>query len=131
MNTIINILAIDDENTVQSVIAAFLNRYLDEKNLVGNIKTLNDPVQGLFELSTNGDHYQIILLDVHMPELSGDEIYSKILQTNPALLHRVMFITGYAEDLKHRFPQRVLNILEKPFRYQTFCDKIDQLLEQQ
>ncbi len=129
MSSVIKILAVDDEDTVQSILVAFINRYLSDKGLEGEIKTLSDPVQALFELSTNGDQYTAILLDVRLPKLTGDEIYNSLIHVNPSLLERVIFITGYPDDLNHRFPDRVLNILEKPFRYQDFVEKIETVLK--
>ncbi len=129
MSSVIKILAVDDEDTVQSILSAFIKRYLDEKSLEGEIKTLGDPVQALFELSTNGDQYTAIILDVRLPKLTGDEIYNSLIHVNPNLLERVIFITGYPDDLNHRFPDRVLNILEKPFRYQDFVEKIETVLK--
>ena len=129
MSKMIKILAIDDEDTVQSILAAFLNRYLGEKGVQGEIKTLSDPVRGLFELSTNGEQYAAILLDVRLPKLTGDEIYNSLIHVNPDLLERVLFVTGYPDDLSERFPDKALNILQKPFRYQNFTEQMSKILD--
>lgn len=131
MSDTVKVLVVDDEDTVQSILAAFLRRYLDDKGVKGEIKALSDPVQGLFELTTNGGQYSIILLDVRLPKLTGDEIYNSLLHVNPDLLERVMFVTGYPDDLKDRFPDKQLNILQKPFRYQNFTEKLDGILKLQ
>lgn len=125
----IKILAIDDEDTVQSIIMSFLKRFLGKRDITFDIRNFNDPVQGLFELSSNGSSYQVILLDVRLPKLNGDEIYNSLIHVNPDLLDRVLFITGYAEDLTQRFPDRTLNILPKPFRYDSFCEKFMTILD--
>jgi two-component system, LytTR family, response regulator len=121
-------LVVDDEDTVQSILAAFLNRYAQQTSREVQIRTLSDPVQGLFELTTNGERYNLILLDVRLPKLTGDDIYNSLEQINPELLNRVLFVTGYPEDLAERFPGRELRILQKPFRYQAFTEKLDILL---
>jgi len=128
MNKTVKILIVEDEATVQSILVAFLQRYLGAKDMVGDIRTETDPVQGLFDLSTNGEQYAAILLDVRLPRLTGDEIYNSIEQINPNLLDRILFVTGYADDLIDRWPDKKLNILEKPFRYQTFEEKIGDVL---
>ena len=125
----IKVLTIDDEDTVQSIITAFLNRFLGEKNIPHEIRSFNDPVQGLFDLSTHGEQYQVILLDVRLPRLSGDEIFNSLLHVNPELVNRVVFITAYPDDLIRRFPDMELNILTKPFRYRDFCEKIVAVLK--
>jgi len=124
----LNTLIIDDEDSVQSILAAFLNRYVTDKGMESKINTMSDPIQSLFELTTHGHDYQVILLDVRIPKLSGDEIYSSIEQVNPDILDRIMFVTGYPEDLYERFPNKTFNILQKPFRYNTFAEKLDELL---
>lgn len=128
MGKVVKILAVDDEDTVQSIVAAFLTRYLGDKGVESEIKTLSDPVQGLFELSTNGEQYSAILLDVRLPKLTGDEIYNSLMHVNPELLGRVLFVTGYPDDLLDRFPDKDLKILQKPFRYQNFTEKLDEIL---
>lgn len=93
------------------------------------ISSMSDPVQSLFELTTNGSAYQLILLDVRIPKLSGDEIYSSLEQVNPDVLNHILFVTGYPEDLYDRFPDKTFNVLQKPFRYASFADKLASLLE--
>jgi len=123
-------LIIDDEDSVQSILTAFINRYVADKNMQSCINSMSDPIQSLFELTTRGHEYQVVLLDVRIPKLSGDEIYSSIEQVNPDILDRIIFVTGYPEDLYERFPNKTFNVLQKPFRYNTFADKIDSLLQQ-
>ncbi len=124
----IKTLIIDDEDSVQSILAAFLNRYVSERGMESKIESMSDPIQSLFELTTRGHEYQLVLLDVRIPKLSGDEIYSSIEQVNPDILDRIMFVTGYPEDLYERFPDKTLNVLQKPFRYNTFAEKLDKVL---
>ena len=124
----IKVLIIDDEDSVQSILTAFLNRYVSDHELESDITGMEDPVESLFELTARGDQYQLILLDVRIPKLSGDEIYSSIEQVNPGILDRIMFITGYPEDLYERFPNKHFNVLQKPFRYESFSRKLDELL---
>jgi DNA-binding NtrC family response regulator len=123
------VLVIDDEDAVQSILAAFLNRYISEKGMQIDITSMSDPVKSLFELTTHGDQYQLILLDVRIPKLSGDEIYSSLEHVNPEILSRILFVTGYPEDLYERFPNKQFNILQKPFRYDAFSKQLDAVLE--
>jgi DNA-binding NtrC family response regulator len=122
------VLVIDDENAVQSILAAFLNRYTSEKSMQSSITSMSDPIESLFELTTHGDQYQLILLDVRLPKLSGDEIYSSIEHVNPDIVNRILFVTGYPEDLFERFPDKKFNILQKPFRYDAFSKQLDTVL---
>jgi len=124
----IKVLIIDDEDSVQSILTAFLNRYVTDKGLESEITGMGDPVESLFELTARGEQYQLVLLDVRIPKLSGDEIYSSIEQVNPGILNRIMFVTGYPEDLYERFPNKKFNVLQKPFRYESFSRKLDELL---
>ncbi len=129
MTNTIKILTIDDDDSVQNVIVTFIQRFFSNKKITCEIKAFNDPVQGVFELSAHGEQYHVILLDVRLPKLTGDEIFSSLLHTNPNIIHRVVFITGYPNDLIQRFPDIKLNILNKPFRYNNFCLKIVEVLK--
>jgi len=39
-----------------------------------------------------------------------------------------LLVTGYPDDLTDRWPDKKLNILEKPFRYHSFKEKIGDIL---
>ncbi len=125
------VLIVEDETTVQGIITAFLQRHLADIGVTGEIRTMSDPVQGLFELTSNGDSYDLILLDERMPKLTGDEIYNSLVYVNPDLLKRVVFVTGFPEDLRGRWPdeERAPIILQKPFRYKVFCDTIAPIVQ--
>ncbi|HXH72755.1 MAG TPA: response regulator [Mariprofundaceae bacterium] len=123
-----NVLLIEDEENMQTIIAAFLKRFADKYALDIKVKALLDPIQGLFESTTNGSNYDLILLDVRLPKLSGDEIYRSIMHVNPEILDRILFVTGYKEDLLNRFADADLRILDKPFRYDQFEAHVSPLL---
>ncbi|MDQ7011031.1 MAG: response regulator [Mariprofundaceae bacterium] len=125
---LLNVLLVEDEENVQHIIGAFLKRFGDVHGVDIHITALYDPVQGLFEATTNGDHYDMILLDVRLPKLTGDEIYKSITHVNPQLLDRVLFVTGYREDLEGRFPGQKLRVLDKPFRYQQLEEQIQAIV---
>ncbi|MFQ5581692.1 MAG: response regulator [Mariprofundaceae bacterium] len=123
-----NILLVEDEENVQQIIGAFLNRFGEIHGVDINVTALHDPVQGLFEATTNGDSYDLIMLDVRLPKLTGDEIYKSITHVNPQLLERVLFVTGFREDLEGRFPDQNLRVLDKPFRYQQLEEQIQAIV---
>lgn len=124
-----NVLLVDDETNVQQIVGSFLERYASERSLPVSIKTLGDPVQGLFEATANGDNYDMIMLDVHLPKLAGDEIYGSLRQVNPELRERVLFITGFDDNLHERFPSETLRVLHKPFRYQQLVAQIEAIVK--
>ncbi len=124
-------LIIDDEQAVQNILSSFLGQYASAKSWPIEIHNLRNPIEGLFELTTTGERYQIILLDVRLPKMGGDEIYHAIEQVHPAILDRILFVTGYPEDLLDRFPGQSLKILQKPFRYHHLESALDEIMATQ
>ena len=124
-----NVLLVDDETNVQKIVGGFLERYASERSIPVSLKALYDPVQGLFEATANGSNYDLIMLDVRLPKLTGDEIYHSLKQVSPDLRHRVLFITGFHDDLRRRFPSEPLRVLAKPFRYQQLTEQIEAIVK--
>ena len=124
-----NVLVIEDEDTIQGILAKFLERYAQDRGRKVHVKGLHDPVQGLFELTASGSTYDLVLLDVRLPKLTGDEIYGSLMEVQPEILDRVLFVTGYREDLAERFPDLNLSILDKPFRYADLEKAISAILD--
>jgi PAS domain S-box-containing protein len=59
----------------------------------------------------------VIFCDVMMPEMSGTEIYHRLLATHPILAERVVFMTGgaFSESARDFLDQAQRPILDKPF----------------
>jgi len=115
-----NVLLIDDDELTHQVIGAFVKQYAREHEIETSIKAVHDPVQGLLEISEDGGSYDVILLDVRLPRLHGDEIYKSIAIKMPELLQRIVFITSSPQQLHQKLPGHDLRVLGKPFRYQMF-----------
>ncbi|HKI60629.1 MAG TPA: response regulator [Mariprofundaceae bacterium] len=115
-----NILLIDDDPLAHDLVAAFVRRYTQEHHTDVSIKALHDPVQGALELTEHGSQYDVILLDIKLPRLGGDEIYRNIAMKMPDLLNRIIVITASPHQLHEKLPDRDLRVLSKPFRYDMF-----------
>lgn len=124
-----HVLHIDDEQGILDVVSSFLRHYELQYGESVEITTLIDPMQGLYEILNNGNKYDLILLDVRMPQLTGADIYQKVAGSRPALLDRVVFITGFRYELDSRFPNLHLNVLNKPLRYTQLEEVIHSIVK--
>jgi len=115
-----NVLLIDDDVLTHDVVGAFLRRYAQEKQIEVSIKALHDSIQGVLELNDNGSQYDVILLDIRLPKLGGDEIYKSMSMKMPELLDRIIVITSSPYSLHEKLPNQDLRVLGKPFRYDMF-----------
>lgn len=121
------VLLIDDDPLVHQVINVFLQRFGLESSTEIAVKALQDPVQGLLEISENGDSYDLVLLDLKLPKLSGDEIYRSIARNAPYLMERIIFITASPDKLHYKLPGLDLRVLGKPFRYEMFAFHVEDI----
>ncbi|RMH60394.1 MAG: response regulator [Zetaproteobacteria bacterium] len=125
----LRILVIDDEQSVQRILSSFLQRYAQKQRRELQLCSLSNPADALLEMTTAGERYHAILLDVRIPKMGGDEIFHDIREVHPKIIDRILFVTGYPEDLYKLFPQHELKVLHKPFRYHQLHNALDQLLE--
>ena len=73
-----------------------------------------------FEYLRRGS-YAVILLDLMMPEVNGFELLERIERTSPALLGRVIVMTGASQRVLEDFhPSRVWGLIRKPFDIDEF-----------
>jgi nitrogen-specific signal transduction histidine kinase/ActR/RegA family two-component response regulator len=118
-----DILLIDDEEIVRNTVRRILERSGHTVQLAaGGYEAISlvhaDPA--LFDL---------VLLDMNMPELSGEETLSRLRALRPAL--NVAVFSGYseAEILQRLGGQKVTGILYKPFNARTLISKVREFLE--
>lgn len=62
-------------------------------------------------------HYDLILCDVMMPEISGPEFVHRLGKSHPELQKHVIFITGgaFRDDARDQLARFNNKVLEKPF----------------
>jgi DNA-binding NtrC family response regulator len=79
------------------------------------------------ELIDNHD-YGVVLLDLVLPKMSGADVLDHVYATNPALLERIIVVTGLnIEEVRKLFPT-VCNALPKPVIPQRLVDSIHKCL---
>ncbi len=66
------ILIVDDDKDISELVSLILKK----ENIDSDI--INDPIEALKKLEKGENDYNLILLDIMMPELSGTELCSKI-----------------------------------------------------
>ncbi|MEA2017180.1 MAG: response regulator [Campylobacterota bacterium] len=116
------IAIIDDENDILDVLEKFLSRFdsLD-------IDTFNNPVDALDKVKNGG--YDLLLLDIMMPQMDGIEFLKKIRETDPN--QTVIMMTAYTTLERtieaHKYGAK--NYLTKPFKsLKEVKEKIDKEL---
>ena len=94
------ILVIDDEPSMVRALTGLLRR---DGYLVG---TASNGRHALAQIQER--HYDVILCDLHMPELDGPAFYAILARQYPALRQRVIFSRGIPEGRPiGRFSRRV------------------------
>ncbi len=103
------ILVVDDEQTVLQVARDLLVRFGFEVELAG------DGQQALEVVERRGDDLRLVLLDMTMPRLDGEQTYAGIRRLSADL--PVVLCSGYSEaDATSRFKGKGLaGFLQKPF----------------
>ena len=85
-NKKINIVIIDDEDQILTMLSKFLSR---DPNY--SIKTYANPLTAIAAVNKDTD---IILLDIMMPQLNGIEALPKLLEKNPQV--KILMMTAYS-----------------------------------
>ncbi|MEO6771937.1 MAG: PAS domain S-box protein [Kofleriaceae bacterium] len=103
------ILMIDDEAAVGRSIRLLL---APDHDVVNVMRALD----GLAHLEA-GEHFDMILCDVMMPEMSGIELYEQLERRFPVYLQRIVFMTGgaFTSQARDALEQLGAPRLEKPF----------------
>ncbi|HEY6338671.1 MAG TPA: LytTR family DNA-binding domain-containing protein [Candidatus Sulfotelmatobacter sp.] len=112
------VLIVDDEPLAQIALAKILAARAD----VEHFDSANDAVEALEKLST--DSYDVLLLDINMPELSGTELVDQLKARNPAL-PSIVFVTAHNEHAIAAFEKHAVDYVLKPFSNERIGAALD------
>ncbi len=116
------ILHIEDEMQVARLVSLTLNR----NNL--HVITADDGLEGIDIYKEMGDEIDLVLLDIQLPGMKGDEVFRRIRKINPA--SRFLVASGYTEDnIVDMFNQQhIEGFLQKPFTPSMLLDAINSVM---
>ncbi len=116
------ILVVDDEKDIQ---------YVAQKHLesVGyNVLTASDGAEALRIYRDRSRDITLVILDMYMPGLGGNEVYQKLLKINSKI--KVILCSGYEEqNTRKKFPANGLaGFIRKPFLRQELLSTVDKVI---
>lgn len=111
------VLVVDDEDVVKKLVSTTLERYGYKVLIASNGKEALD----LFV--TGGAEIGLVILDMTMPVMSGEETLVRLMKIQPGL--RVIASSGYNEiEAVRRFGTGIKCFLQKPYRAQELAEKV-------
>jgi FixJ family two-component response regulator len=117
----LSIAIVDDERSVRTSLARLLRSSGMHAEVFSSGSEFSE------RLSTGS--WQVVLLDIHMPGLTGFELLKLIQEERPELC--VIMITGYEgpDVRRHAFEAGAKGFLLKPFAYSELFDTLQKLCD--
>ncbi|OGP58891.1 MAG: hypothetical protein A2V67_20660, partial [Deltaproteobacteria bacterium RBG_13_61_14] len=117
------ILVVDDEETVRLVTRAMLEEFGFTVLLAAGGR------EGIEIFRQHANQIVVVLLDITMPGLSGEQTYQEILRRKPQA--RVILTSGYNEqEATRRFAgQGLAGFVQKPYQALSLIQKLREVLE--
>ena len=119
------VLVVDDDKQLASALQWIL---VDENYLVD---VAYDGEEAVLKVKVH--EYDVVICDLMMPRLRGDEFYLKAKELRPDLADRFIFITGFAAetDIHDFLAQTGIKHLAKPFKIDELISAVKELLAEQ
>jgi len=112
------VLIVDDEPLARTALAQILSARSD----VDRFDSVNDAIEAQERLAH--ENYDVMLLDVSMPELSGLELLSR-LERHHRPIPFVVFVTAHAEYALAAFERHAVDYIVKPFSEERVNQALD------
>jgi DNA-binding response OmpR family regulator len=119
------ILVVDDEPDNASIFTMGLED--------GGFKvdSFTDPSLALSKFKSDHKKYQLLILDIKMPEMNGFELYEEIrkIDNNVKTCFLTAFGEGYTEEFGRRFSSSInVSFIRKPIRVDDLVKKVNEMI---
>jgi len=117
----LDVMIVDDEPAMVELISSFLR-------LEGHrVTTTGDSREALRLIERHVDRFDLIITDVKMPGVSGEQLYSRVCELRPHFARNIIFTTGDTAGTETRKLLELTGntVLEKPFRIEDLRQVID------
>lgn len=119
------VLVVDDEPNVLALLKTVMTRNGYE------VVTATNGQEALERVAARS--YDVILSDMRMPGMDGRKFFETVKKQNPALAHRIVFVTGdtVSADTQAFFEETGARCLSKPFSIAQVVDTVNEVLEKE
>ena len=118
-----SILVVDDEPPLLKLMQAYLER------LGYDVTACPNAVQALAQFQSANVSFALVVADLSLPDMSGDEMALRMAEMNPTL--KVLLCSGYPFDIES-LPEGVKRrsaALQKPFLPNMLAQEVEALLQ--
>jgi CheY-like chemotaxis protein len=116
------VLVVDDEETVRSTATLMLRK------LGFEVVERSDGSQAVDAFRAEPDRFALVLMDLTMPRMSGDQAFTEIRRVRPDL--GILLMSGYNElEATSRFTgQGMAHFIQKPFEFEQLSKAVQSML---
>ncbi len=116
------VLLVEDKDIVRKLVLRIL-----KKQGYKVIEAANGG-EAFLKFEQENQDIDLLLTDVIMPEMSGKQLYERLLKIKPDL--KALFMSGYTEDSisSQGILEEKINFIQKPFRPQTLAEKLREVI---
>ena len=100
-------LVVEDDGAILNLVKIVLER---EEFIVEGVSSGSAAIALLADVA-----YDLLIVDLMLPEIGGEEVLDYLEQTQPKYLRRVIVTTASPGRMSCQFLQRICRLLAKPF----------------
>jgi CheY-like chemotaxis protein len=119
------ILVVDDESDNTSIFSMSL------EDAGFEVDAFTDPLLALSKFKSDHKKYDLLILDIKMPDMNGFELYEEIRRIDNKV--KTCFLTAYGEGYTEEFGRRfsssiIVSFIRKPIRVDDLVKKVNEIM---
>jgi DNA-binding NtrC family response regulator len=117
-----SVMVVDDDQYLLPVMSTYL------KKIGCTVAAFNDGHEAIRHYGEEHKSIDLVLLDMIMPSISGQEVYRELKQINPSL--RTIFVSGFNSNgtMQTLLSNNHTEFLQKPFSFDVLSNKIAEVI---